>query len=236
MTKEYKKRIYALDFIRAICALGIVVYHFSCSLTGDLCRPLYMFSCGNWGYSIVTAFFIVSGASIYFSNPCLQNKADIIVFYKKRIKSIFPLFYIVFIPLYIFKAIVHHNLFYKGNPCGLLLSFLGVDGYFNYKFITYYQVGEWFLGAIILIYLLYPIILFLVKRNAFLTLLGCIVLYIFVVYDNNNYFEIEQFRNLFSCLVSFVLGIIFIENESIHKSKIALPLSLVVGGYCFVLI
>lgn len=39
----------------------------------------------------------------------------------------------------------------------MLLSLLGMDGYFQYRGPNYYLIGEWFFGAIVFLYILYPL-------------------------------------------------------------------------------
>lgn len=81
-------------------------------------------------------------------------------FYIKRAYAIYPPFYIF--NLYILIAMLRHflqdgNLFFAGNPLKLLLTIAGVDGYAQlFGFNTYYFCGEWFVGAILFLYFLYP--------------------------------------------------------------------------------
>ena len=38
-----KNRLYSFDFMRALCAFGIVVFHYSCQMDSKIFRPLYCF-------------------------------------------------------------------------------------------------------------------------------------------------------------------------------------------------
>lgn len=64
------KKILAIDFIRVICALGVIVYHFSCHLNNTRFLPFYSFVNGDWGDVFVTIFFMLSGrnALLRYSN------------------------------------------------------------------------------------------------------------------------------------------------------------------------
>lgn len=86
-----KQRIYSFDFIRALCAVGIIVFHFSCELDNSVStKVLHFYSNGSWGNTIVNIFFLLSGAMLYYNNSIIKSLK---VFYYKRFKSIFPMFY-----------------------------------------------------------------------------------------------------------------------------------------------
>jgi len=72
-----KERLKTVDLIRAVSVLGIISYHFSCSLTdinSGAIKPFYQFSNGSWGDIFVTLFFILSGMMLFYNEPNLQNK------------------------------------------------------------------------------------------------------------------------------------------------------------------
>ena len=202
------KHLPGADFIRALCTLGVVTYHFSCTLVyygnSDF-RFLYRFANGNCGLVFVTMFFMLSGALLYRNNSDISSYKT---FYIKRWKSIFPMFYIAFLIFYIPTAIKFHSPLYLGRPWSLLLTFFGIDGYFLYKIPSYYLLGEWFLGAIILLYIIYPLLLKLLSKPLMTTVI-IICLHIWQVYSD--LFVIHDFSNLISCLISFWLGILFMK-------------------------
>ena len=92
------KHLPGADFLRALCTLGVVTYHFSCTLIyyNINCNPhiLYRFANGNWGLVFVTMFFMLSGALLYKNNSTIMSYKS---FYVKRWKSIFPMFYMAFL-------------------------------------------------------------------------------------------------------------------------------------------
>jgi hypothetical protein len=150
-------------------------------------------------------FFMLSGALLYKNNSTISSYKS---FFIKRWKSIFPMFYIAYLFFYIPKVIKSGTLFYLGNPSSFLLSVFGMDGYFLYKIPNYYLIGEWFLGAIILLYILYPICLKASVKPAVSTII-IICLYIWQVYTD--FFIIDSGRNFISCLISFWFGILFMK-------------------------
>lgn len=212
----------SFNFIRAVCALGIIVYHFSCHLPATLCRPLLSTANCFWGDCIVAVFFILSGILIYRNNRTITSLKT---FYFKRIKSIFPAFYLAFFYCFMINAIKSGKLFYLGNAKSLLLSVFGLDGYFYYKGPNYYILGEWFLGAIILLYLLYPVLVKLFNRFPILTFGAVTCMFIFAICFVD--FEIADERNLLSCLFCFVFGMLMERYELYKKTLLLLPCSVV---------
>lgn len=102
-----------------------------------------------------------------------------------------------------------------------------MDGYFLYKVDNYYQVGEWFLGAIIFLYLLYPILVFLFKKNIFIV--PGILVFGYLAMCLTNFFEIRDFRNLITCIFSFYMGFVVIKYKNFFfKNLVFGILSLVI--------
>lgn len=208
----------SFNFIRAVCALGIIIYHFSCHLPVNLYRPLFFRTNFSWGACFVTVFFILSGLLIYRNNKSISSLKT---FYLKRIKSIFPAFYIAFFCFFALNVVKHGEFFYNGNPKSLILSFIGMDGYFLYKVQNYYILGEWFLGAIILLYLIYPFLLKVFNRFPILTFLVTTGLFVFAIYYTG--FEIPIYYNLFTCLFGFAFGMIMERYELYKKAWLLVP-------------
>ncbi len=223
MENQKKEHIISCDFIRAVCAFGIVLYHYSVHIDDANLRAFFQFRQIEWSDVIVTIFFILSGAVLYYNYPVLTSLKG---FYYKRWKSVYPFFYMVFIPKFLINVIRYKSFFYQGNPFGLLLSVLGIDGYFSYRFDSYYMMGEWFLGAIILLYLLYPMVLWLFNKSALLTTALTVAGYVFVLYTD--IFTIDPLRNLLSCLMCFELGMLFMKYRKVLSGKAAWGISIVI--------
>lgn len=222
MGEQKKEHIIACDFIRAVCALGIVLYHYSIHIEDAGLRVVFQLWQIEWSDVIVTIFFMLSGAVLYYNYPVLASLKS---FYYKRWKSVFPFFYMIFIPKFLINVIRYKSFFYLGSPFGLLLSLLGVDGYFSYRFESYYMMGEWFLGAIILLYVLYPAVLWLFQKSSLLTTALTVAGYGFVLYTD--IFIIDPLRNLLSCLMCFELGMFFMKYRKLLSGKAACGISMV---------
>lgn len=197
------KQIGELNFIRAFSALGIVIYHYSCHVKYREFLPFFEYANDGWGNILVTVFFMLSGLLLYLNHSKLSSLKE---FYFKRWKSIFPTFYLAYGFFFIINAIQQgRGLFSKGK-INLLLSVLGLDGYFSYTVKTYYILGEWFLGALIILYFLFPLILRLTKKYEIQVLLT--LLLVFLLLPSMHFFNILPFRNILSCLFSFYFGMV----------------------------
>jgi len=219
-SKKNKKYLEELDFVRAVSAIGIIVCHFGGELYNyrieSELRLLYTYNNGGWGWLLVTVFFVLSGSVLRIQYASL-NANDVFNFYKKRWISIFPAFYILWLFLHIQKASVNGSLLYNGNSVTLLFTLFGVDGYLSYKIPNYALIGEWFLGAIVIIYLIYPFLLKIYNTNKWLLGVALIIaLEIEIRYNLS--ISTGPFRNITSCVLSFYLGMLYIDyRNSLYK-------------------
>lgn len=205
--KPVSRRIVGLDFVRFLAAFGVFLYHFSCATRSEWFRQRFVnYANGIWGGTFVGLFLMLSGALLYRR---YGDSIDVASFYRKRCRAIYPEFWLAFLAVYAKNAIEYRTPFFRGNPLLLILSFLGLDGYFLYRIPNYYLIGEWFLGAIVLLYLLFPLLRLAFRRApALLTaalLLGCLVI------DRTNFFRIGVDRNLIFCAFEFVLGMLLMK-------------------------
>lgn len=195
-----KKRLEGISFARACCCLGIVIFHYFCHSRGNF-KLLFKTANSSFGFIFVTAFFNISGACLYYNYPIVKSK---IIFYFKRWKSIFPPYYLCYLYFYIELTIRFHGLLFKKNLSKIYFTILGLDGYLLYKIKTCYLIGEWFLGAIIIIYLIYPFIAFIYSKNYYISFLMICILNISMYYKQ--FFIIDRSRNIITCITSFYFG------------------------------
>lgn len=215
MSNKPVKKINELDFIRAFCALGIIGYHLSSHTAPVAPKILYECANGSLGPIFVEVFLMISGGVLYHN---YSNIASLRQFYFKRWKSIFPMFYLVWSFRFIDLVLNSGFSFTSNNPYTLLFTILGVDGYFLYKFPTYYLVGEWFLGAIIMLYILYPLFLILVNRFGWKLLIFSLPIWIWQV--ETNIFVISSTRNLIYCSCIFLLGMLIFKYKLYDKKEL----------------
>ena len=112
-----------------------------------------------------------------------------------------------------------------------MLILIGIDGYFRYgyKMINIYNlVGEWFLGALIIIYFLYPFLSLMMNINIFI-LNYIISLNYCLMYKTKFFGVVDKNWNIITCINSFYFGMIVIKfRETFFKNRIVLILSFII--------
>lgn len=207
-----KNRSLSYDFIRTISTIGILIAHYqyyvSAFVIGDgaLLFPWYFVSCDFTSIS-VSCFFVLSGASLMYSVLQQEEKTfNLKSYYLKRVKSIYPSFYCVWLISYIFYR-------FNGNPVctepwKIIYTILGIDGWAGqFSGTNYYLTGEWFLGTMIFLYLLFPIYLKLQQKS--IPLLLCLVTALFFIGMQCGNIGLNFYESALVRSVEFVFGMLF---------------------------
>lgn len=227
-----ERRIEWLDFIRACATIAIVIFHFNCSIGAhhvyhdveNIPIFFYEYKNGNLGQIGVSVFFILSGASLMYT---YKNEISIYKYAVKRWKNIFPMFYCA----YIMAAIYYFWVYKSLNPfCVVregwtfILTLFGMDGYTTPIIGNYYLLGEWFLGAIILMYFIFPCLRWVVLHtNTILVLVLSIMLEILLIENYSFNYPIEYFFLI--RMFEFLIGMLLVYKKSeikIYNFSIAL--------------
>lgn len=198
-----KKHLYEIDFIRIICSLGIIVFHYSCHSSSSF-KPYYKYINGSFGALTVIVFFIISGFCLYRNNKVIKSIKN---FYIRRLKTLLPMFYLCWFIFYIINVINERNPFYGGNPITLVFTLIDMDGLVIERIATYHNVGEWFSGALLITYLLYPLMLKGLQKHDKCTLF--ILAILTIVW---NMFELPQITNagfaIVECCLEVYIGML----------------------------
>ncbi len=236
-----KERRNEFDLMRAISALAIVLFHYSYAFVqydvGGEHVDFMMHANGTWGALFVSLFFILSGSSLFYNwkdrMTSFTGKGGVLDFYKKRFLSIFPMFYIGWIICYIMTVISFNGLRNWGGPYRrLFMTLFGVDGYFLYKGLNYYLIGEWFLGAIIMLYVLYPLLQWCMKNIPVIATIIILLLFALNISRQhlsfmsgyNAWVQISDNINIITCLLSFWTGMLLSRfDRRIIKAYTAVP-------------
>ena len=225
--KTSRKYLKGIIFARAICCIGIIFYHYFGKSNGEF-KLLFKTANSTFGFIFVTSFFCISGTVLYYNYPKITSLRT---FYFKRWKSIFPPYYICY--LFKLKNILPiHKLDFKYNWPRFFFTLIGMDTYLHYKYKTFALIGEWFLGPIIIIYILYPLLSWMMNINIliinFITSVGYILMY------RTNYFIIMKDVNIITCVTSFYFGMLAIKFENIFfKNKITFIVSFIIYTYLY---
>jgi exopolysaccharide production protein ExoZ len=227
-------RIYNLDYLRGLAALGIMVYHYLSWTLGDFESDTILGRIGIYGVSI---FYILSGLTLFhvYFHRMKPDFGDLKTFYKKRALRIFPLLWLVVI-----ATILIFSLSPEWTDVMLVLS--GLFGIFKWDY--YIATGAWSIGNELVFYLFFPVFIYLLKRtkigtSIMITLVTLVFLYFaFYGYDTSktlsdywsNY--INPLNQLFLFMSGILIGINF---ESLNRSSKIFGLVLLTGILIFVL-
>lgn len=234
-----KNRVYSMDFIRAIATLFIFTFHFD---MGSPESPLRIYSSNIFFHNIdmgsmgVTLFFILSGCGLMYSQR--NRQFSLKAYYINRFWAIFPPFWIsyVFCRL-LFETFIPH-LFDSVPKRYYFLTLIGMDSFLSYKLPNFAMIGEWFLGCIIIIYIMYPLLRICVIKWPYLTLLFSFILHEVLRFYYP--FEISPLWNPLVRVVEFVFGMFFAQlildkslNFSPKQSTVISAFSLIILCFLF---
>lgn len=222
-----RKRLYSLDLLKLISILIVFFYHIVMDMY--VIHPMHnlkfletiiirsnvhlaMLACG--------VFILISGATLKLN----ERNESVLSFYKRRLTKILIPFYFAYIIYFIIKAITLKNIHLFGGieKWRFIYTILGMDEYLNAAGIRTFTlgIGEWFLGCIILCYLVYPLLSYLDKKYKFITFI------VFTIYDiliNVYYlrfnFAMPQHFNFLCQVYNFYLGIAIIDERVFDKLK-----------------
>jgi hypothetical protein len=102
---------------------------------------------------------------------------------------------------------------------------MGMDGYLNLFLPTFFLVGEWFLSVILILYIVYPLLNYLMRQSKSLTLLGLVALYILIFHWD--FFGIPTTVNLIPCLLCLYIGMLLAHNSKLLGSPVVACLAAV---------
>lgn len=179
---EKPGRIFALDGIRCLATLSILTFHFNL-LTAELgaAKPVgfLTFANGSMGHFGVPLFFILSGYSLHLR---WAGRFAWKPYLKSRFLSILPVYWLGFSVLFLYTDMLHGAL-NPDIPLGnLAFTVLGMDGYLAGVVPTFYKIGEWFVGCILLLYLCFPLLEKALEKRPLLLGIGVLVLFLPWVY------------------------------------------------------
>lgn len=173
--------------LMALAIMFVVIYHYKCWVGGF---PWYIGSVLKFGYIGVDIFFFLSG----FGLACSFQKNSIRKFYKNRAIKILPCYLL-------YGVILLLNMGLQGE------KFTWLDVLYKFSTFEYtFQCGgiDWFMSAIIQLYLLFPLIFFLVKKTKILGVLSSFLLiYAITIIYNFHWEHLAMLQRI----PMFILGI-----------------------------
>ncbi len=205
-----KERIFYLDFVRAVATLIIILTHYNAlfiyntyTVRTDAMIFSAWFSNVYIGHIGVGLFLIISGASLLYQE---EDKKGIFRFYKKRFMSIYPMYWIAYILAFVYMFYTTKTIIWNAPKQNIIYSVLGIDMYVaNFNVPTFAIVGEWFIGLILMIYLIFPILKKGVLSKPIITSIIVLGAYVIAIFTSN------LSVGLFEWLPAFVLGMVFVK-------------------------
>ena len=208
MTME-RKHYGAIDGLRAIACIGIVMMHVSANSGYNISgfaydRVIASFTNFVFLFMTISAFGMCCG--YYYS--MLENKVNLTDFYSKRFMKILPFFSI----LVLFDVVMSPSLdaLYEAfADLTLLFRFLQNSGN-----ITVIGVG-WFLGLIFVFYTCFPFFCVLLsnKRRAWLSFIISLIWN----FACSSYFNVGRSNILYSSCYFFAGGLVYLYRGEISK-------------------
>jgi peptidoglycan/LPS O-acetylase OafA/YrhL len=178
MTQTDSNRILIVDLLRVI-AISMVLFSHILFTIGrpwlQICQPSFgiqPFSWTTWGEIGVTIFLILSGFSLEYTYG--GKHINFSRYYVKRIYRIYPIYYMsLLLGLMVYFFFVCWGSLYRGAPFTLLpgfgyldffLALSGFNAFFG-KWGGPFVWSSWFIGVIMVLYLLYPAISWACRKS-----------------------------------------------------------------------
>lgn len=210
------KRIKYYDLLRVVCFCFIIFYHMMVQLTicgiypNEKISAFYSNANMHIATLAVAVFFMLSGASLSYTT---KDNFNIKKFYKKRLLRLLIPFYVVEILYFAKKAVQAGSILGVFSPAipkwRIIFTLLGMDEWVGMHGIPTFSlsIGEWFLGALIILYLLFPLLRYLMRKNRNLFFLVATSIYIIIIYNYSS--NIPMHMNLIIKGYEFILGMYF---------------------------
>lgn len=169
-----RPRLFYLDLVRTLALVCILIIHFNATVTGYFTLPHKLFTStlpggiylGDFGSSL---FFIVSGAALaYTAKDPFSTKA----FYKRRAHAVYPMFWLAWCLCFSIRFVTQPGYYSAAKTPTLILTVLGLDNFAvaaGWVHTDFACVGEWFLGSILFLYLLFPLLYAGIRKKKWIT-------------------------------------------------------------------
>lgn len=217
-----------ISVLRLLSLMGVVYYHtlVTLQLQGirlkETIEPLHSNQNMNFPAIGVGLFLMLSGGGLMMSSKKKAN-FSVMDFYKGRFLRILIPFYISYIvyAIYLFLIGFEFPVYFesltgvKPSPLCFIFTLLGMDGYlsiFNIPTFTL-MLGEWFLGCLIPMYLVFPLLRWCILKHRNLTLIIATVYYIIALatYKYMPWSDVPSYNNFTIKIYDFIVGMFLVE-------------------------
>lgn len=229
--KVNQTRLMSLDFMRALAIIFIIITHTAGYLKNDSAIQFFSPYFASFGVGV---FIFISGYVLYLNNNSMSSRKDIVIFLKKRVIRIFPLYFlalIVFFVLYgIMIPIAAPSFVYTKEVMdfefwNMVIHFLGLQIFLSPAYaipiLTLYYVG-----LIAVYYCIYPFLISISKNFRQLLLFASLIFGLFLslrlafnIIDN--YFFKYYFVFISGIALCYIRSV---DNKKIEKYLIFMPI------------
>lgn len=231
-----KPRLKFLNVLRVLSFCLVIYYHMLIHtgtmgwLSFEKLNLLYSTANMHVATLAVSLFFMISGAGLMLS---AKDHFELKSYYKKRMTRILIPFYLVYAG-YLFLQVVYkrgiNGVFYHANlpKWRFLFTLAGMDEWVNmhgYPTFTL-GIGEWFLGCLVILYLIFPVLRYFMIKNKYATIVAATV-YDLVVIFNYNSEVVPVYMSILIKAYEFILGmflILFLDKLNKKWLFITIPL------------
>ena len=147
-------RVFAFDALRVLALVTVVISHVVMH-TGT---PGWCSTVGVFGVSL---FIFISGAGLSLGDRELSWWK----FMRQRLAAILPTYWTAYLVIAVFVFLFRQRLKFGSDPLLWLLTIFGLDGFLFKKIPTDYAlIGEWYVGFVLLLYMIAPFVLFGLRK------------------------------------------------------------------------
>jgi|GEM_PF-845127 len=143
-----RARVAELDVLRAVAIMVIVFAHFSWFLPTVSFSTAVSDDITSFG---VALFLFISGFVLYLNHPSFPQQKMLTDFFKKRVLRIFPLYWLSIA----FRFFIGQQFASRADAVVIVL---GLQGFVSPRFSTALTTDWWFIGVILVLYTIYPLI------------------------------------------------------------------------------
>ena len=209
MEQKLKPSLFSYNILRGGAALCVLAYH----LNGNKGWSFGIFEPLIYAATLyMTLFFVLSGfiLSYNYSSSNFFTNNSIFTFYKKRIVSIFPIYYCV----YFFFLFLNQDPI-KDIFITFPIQFLLLQEFQHYSFLQ--NDGMWFLSDIMFCYFLFPLLCYIIreKNNSAFFLIIFIISSVMPFVASR--YGLNLYTNILSRVLEFSMGIFLYYNIQLFK-------------------
>ena len=169
--------IVSFDVVRIMAMLMVVIGH--CAIILGFCKPgNALRECASFG---VTLFILISAVSLSMRSFGGSWRD----FFAKRVLAILPPFWVAYFVCAMILFAINGRVSIDGQyPFHAFITLCGLDGFLYSQYASpYYRIGEWFVGFVLILYVVAPFLHKAVCRQPFVTLVFCgLISYLSIIY------------------------------------------------------